>query len=90
MYGSRSNERVGGNMNEFKAVEPLPEIKRHDQRRSRLGIMSMMMAQTLGNVYGMSNRQHTPHYIEYSGIPSEEQKLKSAERKARKRARKEK
>jgi len=54
------------------------------------GIMPLlMMAQTLGGVYSLGGRRHrTPHYIEYSGIPSEEQKRKSSERKARKKARK--
>jgi hypothetical protein len=75
---------------EVKTVEMLAEIKRHDQRKSGLGIMSMMMASMLGSVYGMSHRQRSPHYIEYSGIPSEEQRLKSAERKERKKARKRK
>lgn len=51
--------------------------------------LSMMMTSMLGSVYGMGNvHRHEPHYFEYSGIPSEEQLRKRAERKARKMAKK--
>lgn len=68
--------------------EILAEIKQHEQRKSGFNTLSMM-AQMFGNVYGMGSRHHsTPHYFEYSGIPSEEQLRKRAERKARKMAKK--
>ena len=51
--------------------------------------MSMMLDSMFGSVYGLGSRpRSTPRYIEYSGIPTEEQLRKRVERKARKKAKK--
>jgi len=59
------------------------------QLKSRGLGLSMMMASIFGGLFSPDIRQHNePHYFEYSGIPTEEQLRKRAERKARKKAKK--
>lgn len=56
--------------------------------KSKLGFLALAATMWPGiGSYALETRR-SPHYIEYSGIPTEEQKRKSAERKARKLAKK--